>query len=284
MSGLPGLAAFEKRIREQGKPFVLLAFERQNSSDSEITALCKEKGAEFTVMSGGEYPGRKGSGLPGAVVFDHTGKEIFQGYPTQAEVEVEKALERAPSLYLGERIFTKLKSQAAQIQKKTSLGSVAATLRKKLESEDAVEKEEAQALLDVLDRYAKARTAGAEAYQASDPPKALEELKALAKEFSGDTLGTDAAAQASTLAADPAFKKLAEGFKKLEAHEKKLEALPPCKACKSNSVKAASLACDDCKKTNAAALAGIRKALEDLASKHAGTAVEEKARGLASTF
>ena len=105
----------------------------------------------------------------------------------------------------------------------------------------------------------------------------------MAKEFSGDSIGTEATEQASTLAADPEFKKLLDGFKKLDAQEKKLETMPPCKACKgTKGQKAASLACTDCKKTNAAALAALRKALEDLASKHAGTAVEEKARALAS--
>ncbi len=246
--------------------------------------MCKEKGVEYAVTVNGNYPKSTAKGIPHTIVFDCTGKEIFQGSPSQAESVVEKTLLTTPSLYVGERGFTKLKAVATQIEKKSGLGQAAATLRKKISSEDPDEKSEAEALLAVLENYAKARTATAEAYQDSDPDKYLVELKALAKEFSGDILGSDASALANKLAADPDFKKLNEGMKKVAAQIKFLEALQPCKPCKGKAVKTGRLSCPTCKQANEALLSQVKKALQELAKKYEGTKAATKAEELAATL
>ena len=257
----------------------------QNSPEDEILRVCKEKGVEFPITATGQYPKEQFKGIPFCVVWDHTGKQIFKGRPSEgAEAAVEKALIAAPNLYLGERSFSKLKAVAAQIEKKSGLGQAATTLRKKLASEDADEKAEAEALLAVLEGYAKARTATAEAYRDSDPDKVLAEMKALAKEFSGDTLGSDAATQASQLAADPDFKKLTEGMKKVAAQAKLLEGLPPCKACKMKSAKAGRLSCPTCKQASESQLAKIKKDLGKIAQDYAGTRAATRAGELAATL
>lgn len=271
------LAAFEKKLRAQGRPFVMIGIERQNSDDAKILSICKEKGVEFTITSGGDYPGG-GGGLPQIYVFDHLGKMVYGGRDKgEAEAAVEKALVLAPNLYAGEGPFVKLKAVAAQIEKKASLGAAAAGLRKKLDSEDAGEKAEAETLLKVLTDYAAVRQEGIEALKSSDPEAALADLKTLGKEFSGDVLGTEANEAASKLSADPEFKKLKEGFKKLAEYTKNLDTMPPCKACKGKSLKTGSLACASCKEANAALLAQMKKALTDLAKKHEGNAVAAKA-------
>jgi hypothetical protein len=281
---MPGLASFEKKIRQEGKPFALVGVECQGSPESDIVRICKEKGVEFSVTASGKYPKEEFKGIPFSVVWDHTGKQIYKGSPGGAEAAVEKALLTAPSLYLGERTYDRLKSIAAQIQKKSGLGQAAATLRKKIASGDTDEISEAEALLAVLERYAKARTATAEAYQDSDPDKVLVELKALAKEFSGDALGTDASTRATQLSADPDFKKLAEGMKKVSAQEKLLDALQPCKACKGKSMKTGRLSCPTCKQANDPLLSQIKKALKDLAQKYTGTRAATQAEALAATL
>ena len=261
-----------------------MGIERQNSPEADIVQMCKEKGVEFSISATGDYPKEQFSGIPFSVVWDHAGKQIYKGPPSGAEAAVEQALLTAPSLYLGERSYVKLKAMAAQIQKKSGLGQAAATLRKKSSSEDADEKSEAEQLLGVLENYAKARTATAEAYQDSDPDKLLSELKALAKEFSGDTLGTEASDLASKLSADPDFKKLAEGLKKIAAQAKLLDTLQPCKACKIKALKAGRLSCPGCKESNGPLLGQIKKALQTIAKNYEGTKATTKAEELAATL
>lgn len=276
---MPGLAAFGKK--HVNAPFRLLGVHCQNDTDDNIIALCKQSGVEFSILQSGEYPKKQFSGIPHAFVFDHTGKEIFEGHPSEAEKIVEKALESAPSLYLGDLQIEKLKPLAMQISRKANLGQAAATLRKKTASEDAAEKAEAESLLKALEGYAQRRTASANASREEDPDRTLAELKALSKEFAGDTLGTDAAALAKAAETDPALQNLRKAVKDLAAQEKALDALAPCKACKQKNVKTGTLGCTSCRQANAELVTKARKALEGIAKKYEGTAVAKKASELA---
>ena len=178
----------------RSRPFRLIGIHRQQDTDEAIVDLCKTSGVEYPIFAGGSYSKESFSGLPFSVVFDHTGKQVYKGHPGQAEPAVEKALLGAPSLYLGESKFDKLKAVAAQIEKKTALGSAASGLRKKTDSTDEAEKAEAKALLDVLEGYAHARLEEAQALREEDPDQSLNNLRALAKEFAGDSLGSEVSA------------------------------------------------------------------------------------------
>ncbi len=249
-------------------PFKLVGIHSQSDTDEAIIQLCKSSGVEYSILASGQYPKKQFNGIPHCFVFDHTGKEIFEGHPSQAEPIVEKALLTAPALYLGETKFEKLKALAAQIEKKISLGAAAAALRKKLESGDDAEKAEAGPLLKVLESYAQRRQEAAKTVREENPEQSLSDLKALAKEFSGDTIGNDLKAAAEKEEADPAFKLLVRGLKEVAAQEKALEGLPPCKSCKAKSAKSAGLGCAECRKANEPAFAKAKKALEAIAKKY----------------
>ena len=270
------MAAFEKKHR--GRPFRLVGIHCQKDTPEAIVALCKLSGVEFSIVDNGNYK-KPVSGIPHAFVFDHTGKEIFEGHPSEAEAVVEKALLLAPGLYLGEAKFEKLKSVAAQIEKKAALGASTASLRKKYaESADAVEKSEAESLLKIVEDYAQRRREHAASCKDQDPELYVSQMKGLAKEFSGDSLGADLKAALDKDLADPEFKKLCEGMKAVVAQEKALESLLPCKTHKQKGEKAPSADCEACKKQNEALVAKVKKALEGIAEKHQGTPVETRAR------
>ena len=278
---MPGLACFEKKHRNE--PFALIAVHRQQDTDEAIVELCKNSGVEFTVLQGGDYPNHPFRGIPHTFVFDCTGKQICEGSPAEAEEAAEKALKTTPSLYLGETVYTKLKPLADQIQKKAGLGAITSTLRKKAaESADETEKSEAQALLAVLENYAKTKTESAASLRGTDPEKDIEILKTLAKEFAGDTLGNEAKAAADKEAADPEVKRIMTGLKEIAAQQKALEALAPCKACKMAGARHAKTGCEACKTLNKSGIDAIRKAIEGIAKKYEGTPVADKAKELAA--
>ncbi len=251
-----------------------------------IVALCKSHGAEFPIVRGHQYSRKQVPGIPRAFVFDHTGKEIYDGSPSGAEEAAAKALKSAPALWLGGATFEKLKPLAAQVERKDKLGAAATSLRAKLEAPetDEVMKAEAQALLQIIEGYASGAKASAADLREQDCDRYLSRLDVLAKELSGDVLGAGFKTLKDKESADPEFQKLRKGLKELAEQAKVLETLPSCKACKARSQRTLSLSCEACKQANAEAITSLKKALAKLAEKYAGTAAGTKASEMASTL
>ncbi len=277
------LAAFEKKHRASGK-LVVIGMHGQNESPDKVAALCKSRGVEYPIVQGNQYTKKQVPGIPRAFVFDHTGREIFDGNPSGAEAAAEKALADAPALWLGETTYTKLKPLAVQVEKKEKLGSAAAALRAKLQSSDEAEKTEAEALLQVIDGYASRCKASAASLREENADQYLARLDALAKELAGDSTGDEFKTLKDKEAADPEFQKLRKGLKELADQAKAVESLPCCKACKGKSMKSISLSCETCKQANAEALTTLKKALAALQKKYEGTAVATKAADLAGSL
>ena len=64
----------------------------QNATDEELTETIKKLKIKFPVVKGGSSPGR-GEGIPHTVVFDTTGKMVFEGHPS--DKKFEKAVDTA---------------------------------------------------------------------------------------------------------------------------------------------------------------------------------------------
>ncbi len=277
------LAAFEKEHRSQ--PLKVIGIECQGSSEAEIKTLAKDKGAEFTIVSNGEYPRKQISGIPRAFVFDHTGKEIYDGNPAGAEAAAATAVLAVPAIWFpADATFTKLKAQADQALSRKNLGQLLTSLRSLSQSTDDAEKTEAASIVQVLEGYASRRKDSLKASHDEDPEQYLATLDALAKEFAGDAVAAEAKAQKDKDLADPAFTKLRAGFKALAAQTKALAALAPCKACKAKSRKTGSVDCPECLKINADTVASVKKALVALQKKYEDTAVATKAAEMAGSL
>ncbi|WP_346187958.1 hypothetical protein [Rubritalea halochordaticola] len=84
----------DKRYRDKG--LVIIAPERQNSSDEKIKALLKKHKVEYTVTSGGNGPVAT-RGIPHSFVFDVNGQLIFSGDPDNDDFErtIKRALKEA---------------------------------------------------------------------------------------------------------------------------------------------------------------------------------------------
>lgn len=91
IASLPHMAKLAKSNDKKG--LVVVGLERQGSTKEDILKVLKTARVEFPVMSGGSAPGNTG-GIPHVVVFDVTGKLIFNGHPADDDFErtVKKAL------------------------------------------------------------------------------------------------------------------------------------------------------------------------------------------------
>jgi len=71
---------------------MLVGFHAQTATDDEVKAVVKKMKIKFPVTKGGGGPS-KGNGIPHTLVFDSTGKLVFEGHPSEAGFD--KAVKRA---------------------------------------------------------------------------------------------------------------------------------------------------------------------------------------------
>jgi hypothetical protein len=87
---MPHLVEVEKKYRNKG--LRVIAAEMQNSPKDRIEAIVKEEKMEFTVTKGVRGPVSV-RGIPHAIVFDASGKIVFNGHP--ASEDFEKSIKAA---------------------------------------------------------------------------------------------------------------------------------------------------------------------------------------------
>jgi hypothetical protein len=99
--------------------------------------------------------------------------------------------------------YKKLASLAEQVRAGRNLGGALKTLRAKRESADAAEAAEAETMFERLGGTALRQLNAALAMKAGAPVEAVGMLEELAKQFSGDEIGTKAKTEAEALRKDP---------------------------------------------------------------------------------
>jgi hypothetical protein len=88
---MPHLVQMDKKLRKKG--LVIIGAESQGSSDEQIKKVTDNAKVEFTITKGVQGPVQV-RGIPVALIFDVSGKMIFQGHPGGDEFEktVKQAL------------------------------------------------------------------------------------------------------------------------------------------------------------------------------------------------
>ncbi|HWB07236.1 MAG TPA: hypothetical protein VG796_29700 [Verrucomicrobiales bacterium] len=87
---MPQLVALYNRNKDKG--FMLIGQHRQSATDEEVQAVVKKMKVKFPITKNGSGPS-KGNGIPHTLVFDSTGKLVFEGHPGDADFD--KAIKRA---------------------------------------------------------------------------------------------------------------------------------------------------------------------------------------------
>lgn len=78
--------------KNEDKGLVLIGLHSQQATDEEVQAVVKKNKVKFPITKGGGGPS-KGNGIPHTIVFDVSGKLVFEGHP--GEPDFEKAVKKA---------------------------------------------------------------------------------------------------------------------------------------------------------------------------------------------
>jgi hypothetical protein len=102
---MPQLVALYNKNKDKG--FMLIGMHVQSAKDEEVQASAKKLKIKFPVTKGGGGPS-KGEGIPHTLVFDASGKLVFEGHPSEPGFDkaVKKSLKEvagsaAPASGLG---------------------------------------------------------------------------------------------------------------------------------------------------------------------------------------
>lgn len=180
---------------------VIVANHCQNASDDKAKEVweSRAKSNYVAVINGGNLPGTNVRSIPDSFLFDPTGKLIWSGHPTSVDKPLEKAMKsfRWPKKEQEEEaapepIITDIESKyyARQIEdinaQKRSIAAPLAQLRKAAQRGKDEQKAEAQAILDVVTKWAGTQQASIESAIVNDPATAY----ALAEKYI-ELLGRD---------------------------------------------------------------------------------------------
>lgn len=96
IAAMPHLAKLDKRYRDKG--LVIIGAESQNSSAAAIKKITDKAKVEFAITAGANGPVAV-RGIPKALIFDTTGKIIFNGNPADKNFDstIKKALKDVKS-------------------------------------------------------------------------------------------------------------------------------------------------------------------------------------------
>ena len=251
----------------------------------------KSKGLEddtpnLTVTYQGRHSGIKGNGyVPYYAVFDHRGKLAhhhmcgqWHGGDGLKMIEwVDKLLEDAPGIYLGDESYEKIASLAKQVSKKKKLAAAVKRLDKEMAAEDtdAETKAEMTRLYEALTKWRDGAMDRAIAAMATEPSTVVGRLTELSKDFKGTSLGADVDERLKSTKASKELKTSIAIAKKRDKILKSLAKIKPCKSCKKKGSSVARKACATCRKENAKAFERAAKKWKALIEEAADLPIKE---------
>ncbi|MBI5778234.1 MAG: hypothetical protein HZA49_02100 [Planctomycetes bacterium] len=243
---MPHSVEWYKKYAPQG--LILIGFHSsKQETPEEVVAYCKANKIPYPVYEKGNIAGHPVQGYPHFVLFDHTGKMIYQGHPMEADAKLAAAMKAAPDWLVGEGPYKKLKAIAEKAKSHKDLGQALKTLKEKhLNSADADEKAEAEKLAERLTRYGNKLLAKAEAKKGTEPLNSYNLYQEVSKVFKGDEIGDNADKALKDLKDDKAFQDNLKADKELADMMPDIEKLKACNKCGTFNKE-----CDACKKKNA---------------------------------
>ncbi|MHC4600085.1 MAG: hypothetical protein ACYS47_13870 [Planctomycetota bacterium] len=238
-----------------------------------MLALCSGHKINYSIYGGGRVKGCDFSGIPKVFVFNWEGKLKWDGRHDGMESAIDVNLMDAPDWLVGPRNYKAVKSEADKLRKRKSMGAATKALRKKAESDDPAEKEEAAELLARVLKYVARERARADAcVEAGDPLKAQGIWKRLAKNFKGDEAGDAAAALEKEKKKDASFKRELAAAKIVAKMEAVADRIKPRRSGEAR---------DKWRTKNAGMLGKILGLFKSLEKKYEDTKVYERARAMA---
>ncbi|MBA3845107.1 MAG: TlpA family protein disulfide reductase [Planctomycetes bacterium] len=257
--------------------FLIVANHCQGGSADNTRTVWRGKASNdlVSVVDSGALPGSNVTGIPRCFLFDHEGKLVFDGSPSQVDGALEQAMRDNPGQMVAGRTYQKLTKEAATLgAQKTPLAATLKALRKAAEGDDAAAKDEADFLLGRVGEWQAEQLEKVGTARAEDPERCLAQVTKMAALLKGDELG------------EP-FATLQDEFKKDKAFQTELKAAAALAAIRADADKC-KLSKDPtsakAQKSNQAAIAGIAANLKGLQKKFADTAAARRAAELSQEW
>jgi hypothetical protein len=257
---------------------VIVAPHRQKATNEQLKAKAQALGIRFSVTETGDLPGRETKGIPSVVLFDHTGKVIYEGGPDGSEAKMRAAVGAA--LVETAEIGTPEKALTAVVDglKKGQLPLASVTkLQNFARGSDAATAAQAKKLVDAILASAQKRLDGASELAKDEPLAAYESVQRIATNFKATPLGPKAAELAGKLKANKAVQAELKAKPSLE-QIKKLDALITAKAGKLD------LTSPEVKKAFAAQLKQMGNVLQQMKKAYADTHATAEAEEIAAKY
>jgi len=267
---VPHLVKVQKKYKSKG--LALIAIHRQSGNlKGNVMALARAKGINYTITQQGSLKGDTSSGIPRAWLFDHTGKCVWEGHPTQIDGQLETVMRNAPHwLTRGRQLKSKsVLRQSLKLHSNRSYGAIANTLGKLIEKSEGkdAQKEEAAFLRANILKYGNDRLSQAAADESQEPIAALQNYRELKGLFKGTEIGKKASKRSKELKTDKAFQKELKAAKILAYIEGQMALMKPG---------------GSKKRSNLRLIANIRSAANMLQKKYPTTSAAQKAQSIVS--
>ncbi len=257
--------------------FIVVANHCQGGSADKTRAVWRGKATNdlVSVVDNGDLPGSNVTGIPRCFLFDHEGKLVYDGGPSQVDAALEKAMQDSPGQLVAGRTYKKMVKEAATLgAQKTPLAATLKALRKAADGDDAVAKEEADFLLGRVGEWQGEQLEKIGAARSEDPGRCQTQVTKMAALLKGDELGEPFATLQDELKKDKAFQtelKAAAALAAIRADADKCKLSKDPASAKSQ-------------KSNQAMIAGIAANLKGLQKKFADTAAARQAAELSQEW
>lgn len=200
---MPHVAKFSDDLGPMG--LVVIGAHVQQGTPDEIRSTARSRGAGFTILKGASVKdGGDFDGIPHTMLFDHTGKCVYRGHPTQ----IDKVLKETVGKALAAKFEGEPTKAVAPLLENLKKGqSPAGVLQKAISASKSTDKptaDQAKQLVEKMTETAGAVLSEAEALKADDPLAALSKLTKLSTDFKGTPTGTKAGELVAELKKDKA--------------------------------------------------------------------------------
>jgi len=221
LAAMPRTAELNAELGEFG--LLVLGSHVQGGNEEDVRAVALKHHANFPISIQTRVRGTEDyNGLPHCVLFDHTGKCLFRGLPTEVDLLVRKAVGNAIIANAGREKFTSaiepiLKALRAGKSPATILPRVAA-MRNFAGDAGA----DAKGLLAAMTAGGRKKLERAESVISSDPVEAFILVETLPAVYKGSPLATEASEMLSKLRKEKSVttevnaRQALEGVKKLD--------------------------------------------------------------------
>lgn len=226
IASLPHMAKLNSELGPAG--LVLIGAHAQNGTEAQVLARARAGGVNYTIVEHARVAGGQDfNGIPHVMLFDHTGKCIYRGFPDGAYPLAREAVAKAPAGILEGRQLVKLARLGADLKRGVAPGTVLRTAKGLVAAPDSLTAEEAAYVVEKINAAADRRLATAKAGREKDPAACWAALAAVGKEFAGTDQAKEAAALTAELRKDKAFQAELKAAEVLAGIRRAEGALPP---------------------------------------------------------